>query len=135
MPTLAPGATLDIIGKTIGEMDYMQAQDSAYLKHVASGKERDPLLFANDWQGKNSFTPYVASAFNELPFAKGMNTEQKNRLMQQHRFIPQGEDPHQYGQVQESANQPYGRVAIMQNGKPVLENGKPVYYYYRRRSD
>lgn len=135
VPTLAPGAAYDIIGKTVGEMDYLHDQDSAYLKHVSSGKERDPLLFANSWQEKNNFKPYAAMAFSELPFAKGMTPEQKNKIMQQHRFIPQGEDPHQYGQVQESPNQPYGRVAMMQNGKPVLENGKPVYYYYRRRSN
>jgi hypothetical protein len=135
MPTLAPGAAYDILGKTVGEMDYLQAQDAAYLKHVSSGKDRDPLLFANSWQEKNTFKPYAAAAFSELPFAKGMTPQQKMQIMQQHRFIPQGDDPSQYGVAEESSNRPYGRVAVMQDGKPVMENGKQVYYYYRRRGD
>jgi GH24 family phage-related lysozyme (muramidase) len=135
MPTLAPGAAYDILGKTVGEMDYLQAQDAAYLKHVSSGKDRDPLLFANSWQEKNTFKPYAAAAFSELPFAKGMTPQQKMQIMQQHRFIPQGDDPSQYGVAEESPNRPYGRVAVMQDGKPVMEGGKQVYYYYRRRGD
>jgi hypothetical protein len=116
-------------------MDYMRAQDSAYLKHVASGKDRDPLAFADSWQQKNAFVPYAASAFSELPFAKGMTPEQKMKIMQQHKFIPAGDDPSQYGVAEESPSRPYGRVALMQDGKPVMEGGKQVYYYYRRRGD
>jgi hypothetical protein len=81
---LDPGAAYALIGRTIGEMDYIDARDRAYLK---AGRGTVPARFnANYEEDPNK---YIANVFqNEIPVGKGVSEETRRSLGKKYGFEP-----------------------------------------------
>jgi hypothetical protein len=65
-PSMDPGAVYSLIGRQIGEMDYLMAKDKAWIE---SGGSMRPSAFNVQYRkdNPNSYNAAVRNAFNEIP--------------------------------------------------------------------
>ena len=124
-PTIDPGAAYQIIGQTLGEIEYMLDRDAAYEK---SGTIK-PTPFYRDFDKQAPYEQYVASAFSTITPFRGMSDEQIDTVSRNYKFVPAGRDPFSLGKVESSPNKAYNRVVI------TGPDGKPQYRYYKKDRD
>jgi hypothetical protein len=80
-PTLDPGATYALIGRTLGEMDYVHQRDTAYTdKH----SRMSPAQFLTQYDRNNApnIKTHVAQGLNSIPSFKDMSPDIKRSLYQ-----------------------------------------------------
>jgi hypothetical protein len=118
-----PGAVMSIIGQTLGEMDYVNKQDLGYIK----GNLRDPGQYLANFSQNESVRPYIASAFSEVPRAKGVTNEQYAKLSRDYNFVPEGVNPKtDYGGAPITYRGNIGRVEL------TGPDGKKYYQYFKK---
>jgi hypothetical protein len=88
-PSLDPGATYTLLGRLIGEMDYVHRRDQAYKEG------QSPLAFAKEYHRTNNRTinQDVAAGLNQLKFHKAMSPDIIASLYEKYGkdgFDPQG---------------------------------------------
>jgi hypothetical protein len=69
-PQMITGAPYEILGRIVGELNYMRERDNAYLDQQGAGKEVSPARFYRRYDEKNgekALNKHIATAFNELP--------------------------------------------------------------------
>ena len=83
-----PGAAYALIGRTLGEMEYIHDRDIAYRK---AGRGVRPLDFVSDYNDKVDYKPYIARAFNgpeAIPVGKGVTEDVRRSLGKTYGFEP-----------------------------------------------
>ncbi|CAB5220043.1 LT_GEWL domain containing protein [uncultured Caudovirales phage] len=83
-----PGAAYALIGRTLGEMEYIHDRDIAYRK---AGRGVRPLDFVSDYNDKVDYKPYIAKAFNgpeAIPVGKGVTEDVRRSLGKTYGFEP-----------------------------------------------
>jgi len=84
-PSLDPGATYALIGRALGEMDYVNARDRDYLKR---GRGITPEDFVADYDkiSGNEEKKFIGKAFEEIPVGRGVQRRDLDSLAQTYNF-------------------------------------------------
>ena len=89
-PSLDPAATYSLIGRTIGEMDYLMAKDKAWAE---SGGNIRPYMFEMQYREKapNAYKESVRGAFGQIPVGKNVPPSHVDDIRKQYGdFTPAG---------------------------------------------
>jgi len=89
-PSLDPAATYSLIGRTIGEMDYLMAKDKAWAE---SGGNIRPYMFEMQYREKspNAYKDAVRGAFGQIPVGKNVPPSHVEDIRKQYGdFTPAG---------------------------------------------
>jgi hypothetical protein len=89
-PSLDPAATYSLIGRTIGEMDYLMAKDKAWAE---SGGNIRPYMFEMQYREKvpDAYNKAVRGAFGQIPVGKNVPPSQVEDIRKQYGdFTPAG---------------------------------------------
>lgn len=84
-PNLAPGAVYALIGRTIGEMDYVNARDRDYLKR-GRGIAPEEFIMDYDKSSGNSEKKFIGKAFEEIPVGKDVLRRDLDSLAETYKF-------------------------------------------------
>jgi hypothetical protein len=84
-PEMAPAAAYALIGRTLGEMDYVNARDKAYAN---KGLGTEVPKFLNEWTSTTKPDPFIKNAFQEIPVARGTDPKYLEGLMKSYGFVP-----------------------------------------------
>jgi hypothetical protein len=122
-PTLDPGAVFILMGSQLGELKRQNAEDRLYSDSNARDVNKFLRSF-NDDKTKN-LDIFVAAAMSELPVPKGITQDQLSKLSKDYHFVPQGQDPHELGKVQENRKLGLGKVLVP------TKDGKTVELFYK----
>jgi hypothetical protein len=122
-PTLDPGAVFILMGSQLGELRRQNAEDRAYSESGTRDVNKFLRGFSDD-KTKN-LDVFVAAAMSDLPVPKGIEQSALRKLALDYHFVPQGQDPHQLGKVQENRKLGLGKVLVP------TKDGKPVELYYK----
>jgi hypothetical protein len=122
-PTLDPGAVFILMGSQLGELRRQNAEDRAYSESGTRDVNKFLRGFSDD-KTKN-LDVFVAASMSELPAPKGITQQQLSKLSQDYHFVPQGQDPHELGKVQENRKLGLGKVLVP------TKDGKTVELFYK----
>jgi hypothetical protein len=84
-PSLGAGAAYALIGRAIGEMDYINARDRDYIKR---GRGTAPEDFISDYDKAtgNTEKKFIGRAFEEIPIGKGVERRDLDSLSRTYNF-------------------------------------------------
>jgi hypothetical protein len=90
-PTLDPGAVYEMIGRSLGEMDYEHAKDKSYLDRPFG---TDPVKFLSEQSDKKGemLQKKYQEAFGSLPVPKGAKPEFVRGLEKSFNFRAKGSE-------------------------------------------
>jgi hypothetical protein len=84
-PTMDPGAVYSLIGKTVGEMDYLMAKDKAFN---ATNRSVRPSAFLLDYAEKNpkALEEATRKAFEQIPVPAGIRSDKIEQLRERYGY-------------------------------------------------